>query len=633
MCRLENHLRSSATLVSALALSCVLSPAALAQTAAPVAIDLDEITVSATLVPTEVQRSGASVSIIERDQIEASGTTQVSDLLSRLPGVSVVRTGGAGSSANVRIRGANPRYTAVYVDGIRIDDPSLVSVETDFGHLTLDDIDRIEVLRGSQSALYGGSAVAGVVNITTRQAEQDGFSHSFFAEGGSYRSAAAGYTLGYRDDRFETALTLAHRRTRGFTAFEGTPGTPGFAPDAERDGFESTRLTFSTRYRATDALTLGLAAFAQRSRNEFDSGFPVDPDSDNEARWRQTGARVFAELDTGAVQHTLSLSGYRITRDQFANGAFTNGFQGRRITLAYQGVADLTPGVTLVWGADTQHEEARAGSLPGGSERTRTTGAFLQALWAPTDSLDIGATGRVDHNSAFGSFVTGRLTAAWQVTPNTTLRGAVARGFRPPAIDERFGDYGSFVGNPALDPETSVSAEIGVDHVFAGGARIGATLFWLDTDNLITFDFRSPGPSTVINVPGTSRRRGLELSGSVPMGARATLSGSYTYTDARAAGGARLTRVPRHDLFLGVDTELANRLRGSLGVQHVAGRAVEFGTPFDDYTVVNASLRYAVTDRADVYLRIDNLLDRQYQQVPGYATPGRSFHLGVAARF
>lgn len=626
-----SHVSPFAPLASALALSATLAPVAQGQTMG--AIDLDEITISATLLPTEVQRSGASVSIIERDEIEASGTTQISDLLARLPGLSVVRTGGVGSATNIRIRGANPRYTAVFADGIRIDDPSLVSTETDFGHLTLDDIDRIEVLRGSQSALYGGSAVAGVVNITTRRATQDGFQQSFFAEGGSYSSAAAGYTLTYRDDRFETAISIAHRRTRGFTAWEGIPGTPGFDPNAEPDGFQSTRLSFSTRYQATDSLTLGMAAFIQRSRNEFDGGFPVDPNSDFEARWRQTGARFFAEFDTGAVQHTLSLSGYQVTRDQFASGAFTNGFQGRRITLAYQGVAEVAPGVTLVWGADSQQEQSRANNLPGGSERTRTTGAFLQGLWAPTDTLDLGATARIDRNSAFGTFATGRLTAAWQATPGTTLRGAVGRGFRPPAIDERFGDYGTFVGNPALDPETSLSAEIGLDHAFAGGARVSATLFWLNTDDLITFDFRSPGPSTVVNLPGTSRRRGLELSGSLPLGDRFTLSGSYTYTDARAPAGTRLTRVPRHDLFVGVDADLASRLRGALGVQHVAGRAVEFGSVFQDYTVINASLRYAVTDRADVYLRIDNLLDRQYQQIPGYATPGRSFQIGVAARF
>lgn len=599
-------------------------------------VDLGQITVLATRVATEIQRSGASVSVLDRAEIEASGAAHVSDLLARLPGVSVVRTGGPGAQSGLRIRGASPGYVAVYVDGIRVDDPTATSVQTDFGHMTLDDIGRIEVLRGTQSALYGGSAVGGVVSITTRRPERDGFSQEVAAEVGSYRSRAARYTLGFRDEQMEASVTLAHRRTRGFTAWEGVPGTPDFTPDAEPDGFEATRLSASFRYRASETLSFGVSGFSQRSRNEFDTSDPItfvmDPDSDAVTRWRQSGLRIFAEVDTGAVQHELSATGYRLARDIFENGDFSNGFAGRRTTLAYQGVADVTPAVTLIWGADTMLERATAETLPEGREQTRTTGAFAQVLWAPTEDLDLGATARVDRNSAFGSFTTGRLTAAWQVTPQTTLRGAVARGFRPPSLDERFGDYGFFVGNPELTPETSNSAEIGLDHRFGGGAEIGATLFWLNTDNLITYDANAV-PNTLENLPGTSRRHGLELSGRMPVGDRLTLTGAYTYINARQPSGDRLTRVPRHDLALGLDAAIAERWRGGVNLQHVAGRAEEFGSVFEDYTVVNANLRFAVTDHADLYLRFENLFDRQYQQVPGYATPGRSVYFGVAARF
>ncbi|MCC5987356.1 MAG: TonB-dependent receptor [Pararhodobacter sp.] len=612
---------------TALGLSLAAAPTAQAQIIAT--IDLDEITVSANLVPTEIQRSGASVSVIERAEIEDSGATQLSDLLARLAGVSMVRDGGPGGRTGLRIRGAAQGYVAVYVDGIRIDDPSSTSTATDFGHLSLDDIERIEVLRGSQSALYGGSAVGGVVNITSRRPETDGSSHATFAEGGSYGSAAVGYSFSFRDERVETSLSLTHRRMRGFTSYEGIPGTPGYNPDGDPDGFESTRLSFSARYRASDSLTLGIAGFGQRSLNEYDD---FGADADNEARIRQTGLRAFAEFDTGAMQHEFSATGYRISRDQFEDGAFVNGFEGRRTGLAYQGVTEATPGLTLVWGADTMRESATADTLVGGSESTRTSGAFMQALWAVDQGLDIGATARIDRNSAFGSFVTGRLTAAWQATPDTTLRGALARGFRPPSLSERFDDYGWFVGNPDLEPETSLSAEIGLDHHFAGGARVSATLFWLNTDNLITYD-ASDFPNTLNNLPGTSRRHGLELSGSVPMTDRLTLTGNYTYTDARTPNGDRLTRVPRHDLSLGLDANLAARWRGGLDLQHVAGRADEFGDSFEDYTVVNARLRYAATDNADIYLRIENLLDADYQVLPGFGTPNRSFHLGVAARF
>ena len=593
-------------------------------------VDLGRITVLANLIATEIQRSGASVTVVERDEIDRSGAVQVGDLLARLPGVSLTQDGPIGTSATLRIRGADARYIAVYVDGIRIDDPSGITTSTDFGHLTLDDVDRIELLRGTQSALYGGSAVGGVINISTARPERDGFSQSAAAEVGSYGTAAARYTLAFRDARMESTLTLAHRQTRGFTAWEGLPGTPGFTPDAERDGFRSTRASGTFRYQASDTFAWGFAGFAQRSVNEYD-GF-MAPDADNESRRRQAGGRVFAEFDTGAMRHELSVSAIRISRREFETGAPAGQFTGRRTSLAYQGVADVAAGVTLIWGADTMLERAESAALSVGEGRMRTSGVFGQMLWQPVAALDISATARVDRNSAYGTFASGRLTAAWQLDNATTLRGAVARGFRPPSLSERFDDFGWFVGNPDLQPETSTSAEIGIDHALATGAELSATLFLLDTDNLITFD-GSVSPNTLNNLPGISRRRGLEFAGRLPVGARVMLGAAYTYTSARTAAGARLSRVPRHDLTLTLDAELTDRLRGTLVAQRVAGRPADFGTPMGDYTVVGGNLRYAVTDRADIYLRVENLFDRQYQHTANFATPGRSFHAGVAARF
>lgn len=593
-------------------------------------INLEEITFSANLSETEILRSGSSVSVLTRDDIENTGAVQIADLLKRLPGVSVLRSGGPGTLGELRMRGAPQRYVAVYIDGIRIDDPTGTSVQTDFGHLAVQDIERIEILRGSQSALYGGSAVAGVISITSRRAQEDGITQSARVEGGSFGSFLGSYTLGYRDELIETSLSVSHQRSRGFTAWEGIPGTPTHTPDAERDGFESSRVSFSTRYRATDDLTLGVAGFFQRSSNEYD-GF-MAPNADLESRRRQLGLRAFAEFSTGIVDHEFAVTSYRIDRDEYANGAFTNGFQGRRLGASYMGTAEFTPAFTLIWGADTARETSRAQSLTGGKESTTTSGAYLQALYAPMDTLDLGATLRVDRNSIFGNFSTGRLNFAWQATSELTVRGAVARGFRAPSLDERFGDYGFFVGNPALSPETSYSAELGADYRFANGAEFSATLFQLNTDNLITYD-GSVVPNTLNNLPGKSKRRGIELSTAIPVNDSFGITANYTYTDARQPNGTRLTRVPRHDAFLGLAGALTQDIRYDLGIQHVAGRPAEFGTPFRDYTVANATLRYGVTDKADLYLRIDNLFNRTYQEVANYKTSGRAFYLGVASRF
>ena len=615
---------------SLLALSAVLATQATTGARAQAVIDLDEITVSANLVPTEIQRSGASVSIIDRDQIEASGATQVSDLLSRLPGVNATRTGGPGTLTSLRIRGADPRYSAVFVDGIRIDDPSSIQAQTDFGHLTLDDVERIEVLRGSQSALYGGSAVAGVINITTRQAEQDGLQQRTFVEGGSFRSAAAGYALTFRDARLQTALNLTHRQSRGFSAWEGVPGTPGFSTDNDPDGFRSTRLSFSARYAATDRLTLGVSAFLQRSRNDYDN---AGDDADNVARWRQIGGRAFAEYDAEFGTQTFGISHYRIERQLIAG--FGGDFTGDRTVLDWQGVTTLGGGtVTLVYGADWQREGFQQVDAFNDIDTSVTiAGGFLQTLINPREGLDVSLAARVDRHSRFGTFVTGRAALAFAATDSLTLRGQIARGFRAPSQYELFAPG---FGNPDLEAERSLTGEIGLDYRAADGLRLSATLFNARIDNLIGFSAGQYDQEL-----GRTRLRGIELSGRFEVNDRLSLNAAYTFTDARDPSGARREMVHRHELFLGAEALLAEHWRGTLGLTYVAGRPdqldrSQFPAPavsMSNYVLVNAGLRFAATDTADIYLRVDNVLNRQYQQVVGYATPGRSFHIGVAARF
>ncbi|MCC5966779.1 MAG: TonB-dependent receptor [Natronohydrobacter sp.] len=638
------------TILRLCASTALMSALALPATAQQI-IHLEEITFSANMAETEILRSGASVSVIDRADIEASGATQLTEVLSSLPGVSVISDGGLGASSSFRLRGAENRYVAIYIDGIRVDDPTGTSVSTDIGQISLFDVERLELLSGSQSALYGGSAVAGVINITTRRAEQDGVSQSAFVEGGSHNTIAAGYSMTYRDDRLEAALSLSHRRTKGFTAYEGIPGSATYEPDAAADGYEATRLSFSSTYQATDILTLGVSGFHQISRGEYDPWddvtFRIQPNDDAEIRWQQSGLRLSGAFDLGTTQHTLAASGFWIKRNVEERGAQVGQFTGRRASLEYSGLAQIGPELSLGWGADLTQESVRSNSIPDG-RATRNLGAYGQILWAPADALDLSATARVDRHSTFGTFVTGRLSGAYQFSDSITLRAAVARGFRAPALDELYGQYPEqqFIGNSSLSPERSNSAEVGVDLRVASSARISATVFWLNTENRIGYDACEPVDpanwdfscvggtlNTLKNFPGTSRRHGVELSASVPLHDQITLSGNYTYTNARNPDQTRMARVARHTANLAVNGQINEDTRYSLSVQHVAGRPTAWGTDWKDYTVANAAIRYRVTDQADLYLRVENLFNRNYQVNPGYKTSGRAFYFGVASRF
>jgi vitamin B12 transporter len=626
-----------------------LIPALLLPAVAPAqsVFDLDEIVFSVNANEALQDQIGNSVSVLTEEDLEQAGDLQLTEVLSRLPGVSLSQNGPQGGTADVRIRGAQGRYISVYVDGILVTDPSgTVIAYEDFGGLTTGSIRRIEVLRGSQSALYGGSAVGGVINITTIAGEDapEGTSQTATVEAGSYNTYALSYGLTQRTGPLTLSLGLDHTRSDGFSAAEENVG------NTEADGFDRSRLSFGAAYKVTDALTVGFNGFIERGSHEFD-GFtpafiPDDDTLDQEAERDTLGLRAFVAYQSGIWAHDAAISLYDIERRSFSGGDLSI-FNGRRLAFDYTSSAELSEALQLAFGLNAQREEAEYGNIPGGSAKVDTYGAFAEAIWSPSDSFDLTGTLRYDDHSTFGGQTTGRLAFAWRPDGNTIVRGAFGTGYRPPSIDELFGDYPGFffTGNPDLVPEESLSAEIGIERSFSNGATVSATAFVLEIENLVTFcsafslpssgcPIIAPGdPDTLANVPGTSTRRGLELSGWFPISDSLSLTGAYTYTDAQTATGAPLALVPEHDIALGIDANWGNGWSGDLTAQRVVGVIETDGNPLPDYTLVNASIGYEVAEGVEAYLRIHNLFDEQYQTRRGYGTSDRAFYLGLRSRF
>jgi vitamin B12 transporter len=589
-------------------------------------IELDEIVITANRTALAANRTGSSVQVVDSDEIRRSGDTTIAGLLNRLPGVTVTTQGPVGTTTSLRIRGADKRYIAVFIDGIRVTDPTQTETSYDFGSLLATDVARVEVLRGSQSALWGGSAVGGVINISTHeQLQEDGRKQTVLAEYGSDNTAILSYGLTQRQGRLETAFSATRFQTDGFSA--ASVGT-------EDDASEATRLSFSARYALSDTVTLGGAFFTQETRSDFDGfGLLGLADFDNSQTQNEYGMRVFAEIDAGQTRHNLDLSYYDVTRDIIDVNQGNSTFKGDRLALGWNATTTLSDAVTLVYGIDAMEEGAKYNRLPTGSRTTRTLGGFAQVLWSPTDAFDVSATLRIDDNSQFGAFTTGRLAASWRVAPDTTLRAAFGTGFRAPSIDELYSDYGFFVGNPALTPEESISYELGVDQEFAGGATLSATLFRLETENLVTYD-PAPFPNTLVNLPGTSIRQGVELGFELPLGEAVTLTGAYTYVDARRPNGVPLVRVPRNQINLNLEGDLGNGWTGAFGLTHASG--AEDGFPqgdSDSYTVYRAQVGYDLGQDRELYLRVENLTDEIYEITDGYGTPRRSIHAGIRATF
>lgn len=605
---------------SSLLASVALSPLMLSPAFAQEAFDLGTIALSSSLVPVELGRTGATVEVLEGEDTGSNDTT-VLKRLNRLPGVNSTSNGGLGHSGSIQIRGLSSRYVGVRVNGIDVTDPSSVQTQFNFGGLTSSGIDRVEVLKGSQSALYGSEAIAGVVNISTFTPEEMGFSGNLHGEAGTY-------------DTYTSGMNIGHRSENGFVAFSyGRIKTDGFSAQSfndENDGFDQTTIDATAEYDATDRLTFGAALRYRDGEVDIDrSSFSSDATGTN--LFTEKGARVFARLETGAVTHTLNYIYFEIDREDPLG--FTQLFNGQRNSLTYQGTAELGARTTLTFGADYTEEEALLDAVVASEDNTSIN---AELLFAASDSVDLSAALRYDDNSTFGGQATGRLAGVWRAREDLLFRAVIGTGYRAPSLFERFSLY----GDAALQPEDSTSFELGVEKTYGDLGGVKATLFYTEVDNRIEFDGASTacasGFGCYNQVPGTTVSKGLELSGEYVLREGTGFYGAYTFTDAKTEG-VRQTRTPRHDLVLGLSNDFFDRLSGYVDVRYVADVVPSAFAPADnlvgDYTLVGMGLSYDMTNTTEAYLRVENLFDEKYETAGGFNQPGRAVYLGLRAEF
>lgn len=611
-------------------LSAALAPALLfpAIAQAQSVFDLGEIVFSAGFGETTLEETGATVSVVTREELEASGETRVIDYIARLPGVDVRARGPIGSLTSITIRGAGQNYVRVLVDGIDVSDVSGTQNAFDFGSLTTADISRIELLRGGQSAVYGSEAIGGVINITTRRAENEGVSQFADIEAGSYNSLRGSYGVAADLGTLDYAFTLTRTQTDGFSAADETLG------NTEADGFTSNRLSFSLGHDLANGGKLGLTGFMEDARIEFDEQFPVGDGSPDEVSFNTSrGLRAYLDLPTGTIDSSFAATYYEIERDvRGSSGGFgaNNIYAGDRFGLSYLGRADLSAATELRFGFDAKREDfTQSGDFGPGAGTSETIGTFAELAAAPNEAVDLSATLRYDDHSQFGGLTSGRIAASWRPTESWIIRTSAAQSFRAPSLYELYGPF----GNTALQPEESRSVDLGAERRFGPDAFVRATLFLNETTNIIDNLPLAVAPwAQYLQVPGTVRRQGLEFEFGATFSTAWRIDGSYTYTDgqnpALQSGNAWNLEFPAHDLSLSLSGELTERLTAVLSVQTVADRPT-----LADYTVVNATFSHAIDDGMDAYLRIDNILDEDYQLVRSYGTSDRAFYLGLRSRF
>jgi vitamin B12 transporter len=600
------------------------------------AYDLGTVVFSANRTPTEEASVGSSVTVVSRKDIDKSGKATVSELLADIPGLGFSTTGPTGSSTTVEMRGLGARYVLVRIDGIDVSDPTQPQAAPALEHLMLGEIERIEVLRGSQSALYGGTAVAGVIDITTRTAAEKGVHHSATVGGGTFGTISGRYGVSASTDTVDVSAAIERYHTAGFSSADAANG------NTEKDGYDNLTGSANWSYRPSEHLRLFAAARYSRHDSNYDdfvfdmlTGVGQPADETGPGRFhtigKEIGGRVGADFDLfdGRLKNTLAVQHFHLDRDVY--DSLPGHYEADRSRVEYLGNIALTDAVGLSFGLDYTDEDVSTSS--GIDKGAGTAGAFVQGSWKPVDAVTLTAGLRDDHHSVWGDHPTGRLTAAWEATASTKLHASFGTGFRPPSLYEL---YAPFYGNPDLKPEESKSFDVGIDqHVLDDRGLVAFTFFNIDTDDLITSD---PSTWRYVQIGGTSKSRGVELTGRLKVNDRLTLDAGYTYTDAEDSAGARLQRVPRHKVTAGatvkVDERTAVNLRGTwVGDSIDTDYAVGARRQLPDYLLIDAGLTWDWTDNVSLSLTGRNLLDQDYETVWGYGTAGRSVFAAVTAKY
>lgn len=598
------------------------------------------------LTPVPLRETSASVSLIDREQIERRGSPRLVDLLRTLPGVAVTESGPVGSVAQVRIRGAEGNHTLVVIDGVEANDPSNSS-EFDFANLTTEQIERVEVIRGPLSGFYGSDSIGGVVHITTREG-RPGLAISGSAEAGLYATHREGITLQMGGERWRQALSFQSLRTDGENAAQS---------GRERDGYKNLSIHARGGLTPIEALNFDYVVHWDDSKSEFDEQLFAGPaagelvNAQNETDPRHLYARTQARLTLfeGRLTQRAGVSLTDTRRNNQANLDLVSSFRGRRVKLDYQVSGAESIGRLDVRGtAQYEREESQFRSITFPDTRVSPPSDTIHSAvgelrFGWDDRLFLNASLRQDFNRRFKDARTFRIGASTLMpgVPGLRFRGGFGKAVVNPTFQEIFGVPPFIPASPNLVPESSRGWDLGAEYSLPNALGvISLSVYRTRLSQEIVF----AGPMfEAINLD-RSRRQGVELEGRISPLAWLDVAASYGYARAEEQNGGRYVREvrrPRHSASLTLDARaLSDRLSAQIGALY-RGRANDFDfatfpsrrVGLDPVGLLHARVSYRVLPGLDVFVRGENLLDDGYQEVKNFQSPGIQALLGFRFRW
>lgn len=596
-------------------------PAALLCCALPVSAavedvtELDPVVVTATRMPDTADQTLAAVTVIERAEIERRQARTMSDLLRGLPGVAVSNSGGAGQPTSIFLRGTESDHVLVLIDGVKINSATLGTAA--WQQIPLTAIERVEVVRGPRSSLYGSEAIGGVIQIFTRRGSGGPFKARVRAGAGTYGTVTGELGLSAGDERAWFDASLGFERTEGFNACNGEPGLGGcFVDQPDRDGFHSDNVALRAGYRFSAAVELDVHLLRSSGDTQYDGSAWA-------GNQNQTLLQV-AGLNLALRPHhnwssQLALARTWDASEIFFDETLLNHFDTHRDSLSWQNALHLAKHHRLGWGLDLQWD--RIDTQPDYAHDARRNlglfGEYLGDFGPQTVHLSL----RHDDNQQFGGKTTGQLGWGYRFGQGLQLSAAWGSAFKAPTFNELY--YPGF-GNPDLDPETSWSGELGLSGLHPWG-RWGLSLYQTDIEDLIAFDATTFAPANL----DSARIRGLELWSTAHL-AGWDLDANLTLLDPRNTSSGlnhdkQLARRPEQTLRLDAD-----RRFGTLGL----GATVTFSgrryddfanqTRLDGFALVDLRAEYALSSALRLQARLENVLDEDYETAAYYNQPGRS---------
>ena len=576
-------------------------------------VNLDKVTVTtASKTKQSFQSTTANVDILTQAQMQERGFITVSDALRSLAGISINRNGGLGKSTTVRLRGSDTQRILVLVDGVRYNNPTS-SNGAEFAHLMVANIEKIEVVKGAQSGVWGADASAGVINIITKKATSNKLNASLFAEYGSYNTQNYGISLSQKVDRFDIAMDISHISNDGFSAQvpEGKD-----IKDFEDDGYKNTSLNFKAGFDVSDKDRLEGFFNMINADTEYDGyNKPNDENTTSESKQKFYGLSYTKTLDFGDA----TLYAQRSKFERNTPNGFTKEFDGSIDEVGLKSKINYLSDSFAIVGIEhrkTTHENAVDKSFNNDAIFIANTNT-LEGLISGKTTLATAL--RYDKFDTFKNKLTYKVGVKHihENIKDFWTSANYATAYNAPAFSNIYGFY----GNPNITPENTTTFDVTANY-----KNFGITYFDTKIEDMIGYDFAT---SKYANLTGKTKLQGVEVSYNTEVEAIDTLLNlNYTYLKTEDKDGKDLLRRPKNSANIMIDYYGLDNAHLGTQIRYVGERDALGDKTSDAYTLVRLNGDYDLSPTLNLYMRVENALDKSYQDIIGYGTSQRAFYAG-----